>query len=158
LKIKIAWIGKTKEPAIQALTDEYLKRIGRYVPVEGVALRDEADLLAKFGASANGRSAKGGTKSNLVKSTLVLMDSRGKEFSSEQFATFLGDYQDRNPLPLVLAIGGADGFSGEAKSAAQNVISLGRMTLAHELARVVLLEQVYRAFTILKGHPYHSGH
>jgi 23S rRNA (pseudouridine1915-N3)-methyltransferase len=157
VKIKIAWIGKTKEPAIQALTDEYLKRISRYAPVEGVAVRDEADLLAKFGAGAKSGGAKGAGTSS-TKSTLVLMDSRGKEFSSEQFAKFLGDYQDRNPLPLVLAVGGADGFSDAAKSAAQNVISLGKMTLAHELARVVLLEQVYRAFTILKGHPYHSGH
>jgi 23S rRNA (pseudouridine1915-N3)-methyltransferase len=155
VKIKIAWIGKTKEPAIQALTDEYLKRISRYAPVEGVALRDEADLLVKFGPSVKGRVAKGASS---AKSTLALMDSRGKEFSSEQFAKFLGDYQDRNPLPLVFAVGGADGFSDEEKAAAQNVISLGKMTLAHELARVVLLEQVYRAFTILKGHPYHSGH
>jgi 23S rRNA (pseudouridine1915-N3)-methyltransferase len=146
VKLKIAWIGKTKELAIAGLTDEYLKRISRYSPVEGMALRDEADLLAKFGPSAK------------TKSTLVLLDSRGKEFSSEQFAKFLGDYRERNPLPLVFAIGGADGFGAEAKSAAQQVISLGKMTLAHELARVVLLEQVYRAFTILKGHPYHSGH
>jgi 23S rRNA (pseudouridine1915-N3)-methyltransferase len=70
----------------------------------------------------------------------------------------MGDYQDRNPLPLVFAIGGADGFSDAARKSGQQVISLGKMTLAHELARVVLLEQVYRAFTILKGHPYHSGH
>jgi len=93
-----------------------------------------------------------------VKSTVVLMDSRGKEFSSEQFAQFLGDYQDRNPLPLVFAVGAADGFSEETRAAAQFAISMGKMTLAHELARVVLLEQVYRAFTILKGHPYHCGH
>ena len=92
------------------------------------------------------------------KSTLVLMDSRGKQFSSEEFAHFLGEYQDRNPLPLVFAVGPADGFSETARGAAQHTISLGKMTLAHELARVVLLEQVYRAFTILKGHPYHSGH
>lgn len=147
MKIKIAWIGKTKEPAIAALTEEYLKRISRYAQVEGVTLRDEQDLLAKFSSPKSGG-----------KSTLVLMDSRGKEFSSEQFAKFLGDYQDRNPLPLVFAIGGADGFSDAVRSGAQHVISLGKMTLAHELARVVLLEQVYRAFTILKGHPYHSGH
>jgi 23S rRNA (pseudouridine1915-N3)-methyltransferase len=152
VKIKITWIGKTKEPAIAALTEEYLKRIGRYAPVEGIAARDEIDLLAKFGVS------KSGASKNTAKSTLVLMDSRGKEFSSEQFAKFIGDYQDRNPLPLVFAIGGADGFSPDARSAAQHVISLGKMTLAHELARVVLLEQIYRAFTILKGHPYHSGH
>ena len=148
MKIKIAWIGKTKESAIASLTDEYVRRISRYVQVEGIAVRDEADLLAKFGKDAK----------TATKSTLVLMDSRGKEYSSEQFAKFLGNYQDRNPLPLVFAIGGADGFSAEARSAAANVISVGKMTLAHELARVVLLEQVYRAFTILKGHPYHSGH
>ena len=107
-----------------------------------------------------------------------MLDTRGKQFSSEEFARFLGDYQDRNPLPLVFAVGSADGFSeavrddgdggvlhqhdrrhAEAvRGAAQHTISLGSMTLAHELALVVLLEQVYRAFTILKGHPYHSGH
>jgi len=147
VKIKVAWIGKRRDAAIAALTEEYLRRIQRYVPAEAIALRDEADLVAKFG------SGKGAAKS-----TLVLMDSRGKEFSSEQFAKFLGDYQDRNPLPLVFAIGAADGFSAETRSGAQHLISLGKMTLAHELARVVLLEQVYRAFTILNRHPYHSGH
>lgn len=105
-----------------------------------------------------GGPAKGNKTTSTGKSTLVLMDSRGKQFSSEEFAKFLGDYQDHNPLPLVFAIGPADGFSEAARGVAQHTISLGRMTLAHELARVVLLEQVYRAFTILKGHPYHSGH
>lgn len=146
MKLKITWIGKTKEPAIQSLTNEYLKRISRYAQVEGVSLRDEASLIRIAGSAAKD------------KSTLVLLDSRGKEFSSEQFAKFLEDYQDRNPLPLVCAIGGADGFSPESKSAAQHVISLGKMTLPHELARAVLLEQIYRAFTILKSHPYHSAH
>ena len=155
MKIRIAWIGTTKEPAIQSLTDEYLKRISRYVKVEGAALRDEASLLEACGRVSSGKgkkSAKG------EKATLVLMDSRGRELSSEELARFLSDYQDRNPLPLVFAIGGADGFGEEVRSEAQFVISLGKMTLAHELARVVLLEQIYRAFTILKGHPYHSGH
>jgi 23S rRNA (pseudouridine1915-N3)-methyltransferase len=86
------------------------------------------------------------------------MDSRGKEMSSEQLAEFLSTYQDRNPLPLLFAVGAADGFSDQARQAATQVLSLGKMTLAHELARVVLLEQLYRAFTILKGHPYHLGH
>lgn len=149
MKIKIAWIGKTKEPAIAALTEEYLKRISRYVPSEGVSLRDEAALLELCGRSSGKAAAK---------STLVLMDSRGKEFSSEQFAKFLGDYQDRNPLPIAFAIGGPDGFGDSTRASAQHTFSLGKMTLAHELARVVLLEQLYRAFTILKGHPYHSAH
>jgi 23S rRNA (pseudouridine1915-N3)-methyltransferase len=86
------------------------------------------------------------------------MDSRGKQLFSEEWARFLGDYQDRNPLPLVFAIGPANGFSEDVRASAQHTFSLGKMTLAHELARVVLLEQIYRAFTILKGHPYHSGH
>lgn len=148
MKIRIAWIGRTKEPAIASLSEEYLKRISRYAPVEALVLRDEADLLAK--CQISGKAGQ--------KSTLVLMDQRGKEFSSEQLAKFLGDYQDSNPLPLVFAIGGADGFSPAARAAAQVVMSLGKLTLAHELARVVLLEQVYRAFTIMKGHPYHCGH
>lgn len=149
MKLKIAWIGRTKEPAISALTEEYLQRISRYVTVEGVTIKDEAALLDVVGI---------GKSKSASKATLVLMDAHGKELTSEQFAKFLGDYQDRNPLPLILAIGGADGFSDAAKVAAQHTLSLGKMTLAHELARVVLLEQVYRAFTILKGHPYHSGH
>ena len=154
MKIKIAWVGKTKGPAIQ-LTDEYLKRISRYVQVEGLALRDEAALLQMCGRAARTQASK---TTGAGKSMLVLMDSRGKQFSSEEFARFLGEYQDHNPLPLVFAVGPADGFSEAARGAAQHSISLGGMTLAHELARVVLLEQVYRAFTILKGHPYHAGH
>jgi 23S rRNA (pseudouridine1915-N3)-methyltransferase len=147
MKIKIAWIGKTKSKAIDALTDDYLARISRYAPAEAVVLRSQEEILPKFGASA-----KGG------KSTLVLMDSRGKEFSSEAFAGFLQNYLDRNPLPLVFVVGGADGFDATVKAKAEHVISLGKMTLPHELARIVLLEQIYRAFTILKGHPYHTGH
>jgi 23S rRNA (pseudouridine1915-N3)-methyltransferase len=155
VKIKIVWIGKTKTRAIGELTAEYLKRISRYVPVEGVAVRDEAALLEMCGRSA---SAKSGRASASEKSTLVLMDSRGKVLSSEEFAKFLQDYQDRNPLPLVFAVGSADGFGEASRAAAQQTISLGKITLAHELARVVLLEQIYRAFTIMKGHPYHTGH
>lgn len=155
MKIKIAWIGKTKELGIQSLTEEYLKRISRYAQVEGLTLRDEAALLQMCG---RGAAAKPSKTASGGKSTLVLMDSRGKQLSSEEFARFLAACQEHNPLPLVFAVGPANGFSDTAISGAQHMISLGRMTLAHELARVVLLEQLYRAFTILKGHPYHSGH
>jgi 23S rRNA (pseudouridine1915-N3)-methyltransferase len=93
-----------------------------------------------------------------TKHVLVLLDMRGKQFSSEELAKFLGGYQDRNPLPLLFGVGPADGFSDQARQAATLVLSLGKLTLAHDLARIVLLEQLYRAFTILKGHPYHLGH
>lgn len=147
VKLRIAWIGKTKEPAIQSLTDEYLKRLSRYADVQGITLKDESALL-----KLSGRDARP------VKHTLVLLDSRGKQLSSEEFAAYLGNYQDRNPLPLLFAVGPANGFSAETRQEANLLLSLGKMTVAHELARVVLLEQLYRAFTILKGHPYHLGH
>lgn len=147
VKLILTWIGKTKSAAIQSLTDEYLKRLAFYAEVEGKPLRDQAALLNSYGPkSRNNRSA------------LVILDARGKQLSSEDLAQFIGDYQQRNPLPLVFAIGGADGFTDEVRQQAAMVLSLGKMTLAHEIARVVLLEQIYRAFTILKGHPYHLGH
>ena len=147
MKLTIAWIGKTKNPAIQSLTDEYVKRLRQFAEAEGVSLKDETALLKLCGR--DGRNARRG---------LVLFDSRGRQLSSEEFAQFLRERQERNPAPLVFAIGPADGFSETALKEADSVVSLGKMTIAHELARVVVLEQIYRAFTILKGHPYHLGH
>jgi 23S rRNA (pseudouridine1915-N3)-methyltransferase len=147
VKLRIAWIGKTKEAAIQSLTEEYLKRLSRYGDVQGMAMRDESALLKL-----------GGREARPTRHTLVLLDTRGKQLSSEEFAEFLGNHQDRNPLPLLFAVGPANGFTEEARQEANLLLSLGKMTVAHELARVVLLEQLYRAFTILKGHPYHLGH
>lgn len=147
MKLKIAWIGKTKDPAIGSLTSDYLKRIARYAEVEGLALPNEAALIKLL--------AKRGSR---VAPRVVLLDSGGMQLSSEEFAQFLEKHQDRSPQPLLLAVGSADGFTHGTRNSASAVLSLGRMTLAHELARVVLLEQVYRAFTIMKGHPYHTGH
>jgi len=147
VKLTVAWIGKTKNPAIQSLTDEYLKRLRQFAEAEGAAVKDEAALLKLCGDEGKGARRR-----------LVLLDLRGKQVSSEELAGFLREHQDRNPAPLVFAIGPADGFSEELCRKADFVLSIGKMTLAHELARVVLLEQVYRAFTILKGHPYHLGH
>lgn len=146
-KLKIAWIGRTKEPAIQALTAEYLKRLSRYAEAEGLELRDEAAIL---------QLAAGKTHAKL-RHELILLDPTGKPLSSEELAEFVQDKMNR-AVPVLFAIGGADGFSSAARKSASARISLGKMTLPHELARVVLLEQLYRAFTILKGHPYHSGH
>jgi 23S rRNA (pseudouridine1915-N3)-methyltransferase len=147
MRIKVAWIGKTKEPAIQALTDEYLKRISRYAEISGVALKDEAAIL----------SLATGERSKKERHRLVLLDARGSQFSSEEFAAFI-DREQLNAIPLLFAIGGSDGFCDETRRHAGFTLSLGRLTLPHELARVVLLEQLYRAFTILKNHPYHLGH
>ncbi len=143
MKLTIAWVGKTKEPSIAALTAEYVKHIGRYCPTDTLEARDEDAVLA--------RAAKD-------RATLVLLDGRGKQMTSEELATFVGRHQDSGTQRLVFAVGPADGWSDAARQKAAATLSLGKMTLAHELARVVLLEQIYRAWTILKGHPYHTGH
>ena len=147
MHVKLAWIGNTKQPAIKALTDEYLRRIARYVDCQALVFRSEAALLSSL-------ARKGGAGSG----RLVLLDQCGKEYSSEELARFIQTHRDRVPVSLTFAIGAADGFSQEARRHASLLLSLSRMTLPHELARVVLLEQVYRAFSILHGHPYHLGH
>jgi 23S rRNA (pseudouridine1915-N3)-methyltransferase len=91
-------------------------------------------------------------------SWLVLLDSRGDAFSSEELARWLATRRDAGQQKMVFAIGPANGWSDRALGQAQATLSLGRMTLPHELARLVLTEQLYRAFTILSGHPYHTGH
>ncbi len=145
MKLRVAWIGKTKEPAVEELSNEYLKRLSRYADTQGMALKDESRLLKLCSPDARP-----------VRHTLVLLDSRGKQFSSEELAVLLQNYSESNPL--LFAVGPANGFTEEARREAKLLLSLGKMTLAHEIARVVLLEQLYRAFTILKGHPYHLGH
>ena len=146
MRLKVAWVGKTKEAAIQSLGTEYLKRLQRYVSTEAHETSSEAALL------------KIADKSARTRPVLVLLDSKGKQVSSEDLATLLREHQDRGTQELIFAIGPADGWSEAARKRADLVVSLGKMTLPHELARIVLLEQLYRGFTILAGHPYHSGH
>lgn len=147
MKLIIAWIGKTRDPAIQSLTADYLKRLTHYTPVDALALPGEAALLKLV----RSEGSRGGAH-------LILLDTDGKQYTSEEFARFLDAQRSRSPYPLLFAIGPADGFSKEVRALAMQVISMGKMTIAHELARVVFLEQLYRAFTILKGHPYHLAH
>src|SRR5687768_12351055 len=145
MKLRIAWLGKTKERAVQDLTDEYLTRLSRYSQTEGRELKSEGALFEMLEKEPR-------------KPTLVLLDQRGRQFTSEEFAELLNDQQERATPLLLFAVGPADGFSETARHQANLILSFGKMTLAHEIARVVLLEQLYRAFTIMKGHPYHSAH
>jgi 23S rRNA (pseudouridine1915-N3)-methyltransferase len=124
-----------------------LKRIAPFAKIEAVAFRDEEALFA-FVTRQRARTP----------AWLVLLDSRGEALSSEELARLLGTRRDAGQQIIVFAIGPASGWSDRARSQAQTTLSLGRMTLPHELARLVLAEQLYRAFTILAGHPYHTGH
>lgn len=150
MKLRVVWVSsksRSKEPAYDVLTRDYLARIGKYQTIEISVLPDNAGVL-KLTKPAPGRTQP----------VLILLDSRGQQFSSEQLAKFLDTQLSQGVQQLIFAIGPADGFTIEIRKAAKQIISLGPMTLPHELARVVLLEQIYRAFTILKGHPYHGGH
>jgi 23S rRNA (pseudouridine1915-N3)-methyltransferase len=131
---------------VDGLTAEYLKRAGRYGTIEAVDYASEDALLKSL--ERPGRTAP----------VLVALDSRGKQLSSEELAGFVRQHLERGSQELIFAIGPADGWTAAALEKAQQTLSLGRITLPHELARVVLAEQLYRAFTILNNHPYHGGH
>lgn len=88
----------------------------------------------------------------------VLLDGRGKQMSSEAFAAWIGAKRDEGSQQVVFAVGPASGWSDAARKRAQILLSLGQMTIAHALARLLMAEQIYRACTILTGHPYHTGH
>src|SRR3569833_1359585 len=122
MKLRIAWIGKTKESAIQTLTGEYLKRLSRYVATEGLELGDEAALLRL--KERPGRTAP----------VLVLMDERGKQVSSEDLANFLRYHRDQGVQDVIFAIGPSDGWESGTLREATQVLSMGKMTLPHELA------------------------
>jgi 23S rRNA (pseudouridine1915-N3)-methyltransferase len=150
MKLRIVWIAaksRSKEPAFDALTQEYLTRISKFQQIDAALLPSESALLKLLDR-----------KTQRTVPLLALLDSRGKEMTSQQFAEWIDAQQSKDIQQLIFAIGPADGFSDEARLAANASISLGKMTFPHELARVVLLEQIYRAFTIIRKHPYHCGH
>ena len=147
MKLRIAWIGKTRGSAIQSLTAEYLKRLSRYAACDAHELSSEAALLKMLDKSERRTQPE-----------LILLDSRGKQLTSEEIANFLDYHQSHGTQELLFAVGPADGWSDATRAHAKTILSFGKITLPHELARVVLLEQLYRGFTILKGHPYHGGH
>ncbi len=146
MKLRIVWIGRTKSAPIQSLTAEYLKRLSRFAACEAQELLSEPQLLKLL--------EKGGR----TQPVLVLLDSRGRQLTSEEIANFLEYHQSHDTQELLFAVGPADGWSDATRAAAKAILSFGKITLPHELARVVLLEQLYRGFSILKGHPYHGGH
>lgn len=149
MKITLASVSPrsaSRRDAFSELTALYVERANRYAPVETQAFTNE-ELLWKATERAPGRAA----------ALALLLDSRGDLLTSEEFAARLGRHRDEGVQRLFLCVGPADGWApGSAVPGGR--ISLGRITLPHELARVVLAEQVYRAFTIQAGHPYHTGH
>ncbi len=150
MKITVAAVAghsRSSYKATDCFAAEYVERASRYVPTDLQLFDSEAACLESIDRS-QGRIA----------AYLVLLDSRGQLLTSKEFAERLGTLRDSGTQRVVLAVGPADGWSLAARERANLLFSLGRITLPHQLARVVLAEQVYRAFTILAGHPYHCGH
>ena len=142
-------------------TRVYLERISPFASTQAEAFKSEAAFLDWLDRQ-KGRGPRGRVHVRGVEgrdpALPVLLDSRGKQMTSEAFAAWIGARRDQGTRHLVFAIGPADGWSPAAHARAQLLLSLGPFTLAHALARLVLAEQLYRATTILTGHPYHSGH
>ena len=152
MRVGVFWIGKTRLPGVAALTDEYAKRLGRYCDFQGHELREVP--------RAGKRSARGYTAaeekllSRSEGAQRVALDPAGRRWSSEELAAFLKKQREGGSRTVAFCVGGADGFSAAFREKADLLLALSPMTLPHELARVVLLEQLYRAFTLLAGHPY----
>jgi 23S rRNA (pseudouridine1915-N3)-methyltransferase len=141
MKIRLIMLGKTRREELRVLLNDYASRIRHYAEIEISELRESnsaAFRKLKFEPA----------------STVVLLDATGKQFTSEQFARWLGDLRDRGVREIVFLCGDADGFPPELRNSAKQKISLSTLTMPHEFARVVLAEQIYRGFAILAGHPY----
>ena len=141
MKIRMVMLGKTRREEARALIEDYAGRIRHYAEIEVHELRDAGPAAMRKLKLEPGAS-------------VAMLDAAGKQFTSRQFARWLGDLRDRGMRELVFLCGDAEGFPEELRAGAKQKISLSTLTMPHEFARVVLAEQIYRAFTILQNHPY----
>lgn len=155
MRLHFVWIGKTRDRHCAALVAEYLQRLSHFAPCEVSEIKepsatgDERRVIAAEGAKLLAAIARD--------DYVVLLDERGKEIPSTGLADFINARQLDGIKRLALIIGGFAGVSDEVRKRAQFTLSLSRLTLTHELARVILTEQLYRAFTLLAGLPYHRS-
>ena len=148
MKLRFIWIGKTKDRNWKALQDEYLRRLSHFVRTESVEIKDSAshetpDIEGeRILATLNQRTFA------------VLLDVKGEAISSQALAAKIEEWQNRGLKEVSFIIGGANGVSRRVAETADISLSLSFLTFTHEMARAVLLEQLYRAYTIIKGFPY----
>lgn len=151
MKISTVWPGKTRNPYLKSLEDDYLNRVNRFNRVERVVLTESRETNAVRRTAAE---TAGFLNHLSTGDDPILMDEGGKRMTSREFANFIEKkltYGSRNPLFMV---GGENGFGGEIRKKGFETISLSPMTLTHEWARCLLLEQLYRAFTIIRNIRY----
>ncbi len=143
LKIIINAIGKISERELIALNNEYIKRIKFSISVN------------EFTATTKLKESKALWPLNLKNNYTVAMDEKGKQMHSYEFASLISRLESEGIDKLYFLIGGADGHEADTLNKSNQVISLSKMTLPHKMARLILIEQIYRAYTINSGHPYH---
>jgi 23S rRNA (pseudouridine1915-N3)-methyltransferase len=143
VKLALVAVGKLKEAWVQEGCAEYAKRVRGKLPLDLVEVKDDAELVRKIPPKDYGRYK------------LWALDERGKELSSEELAASLKQAMNGGEQGIALVIGGADGLPRDLVARANFTWSLGRLTLPHRLARLIVLEQLYRALSILRGEPYH---
>ena len=151
MRVRVIWVGKTRDAHLRALLDEYLKRLGRFTRVEVKELRESAARTERQGIEDEGRRIISALR---PESLAVLLDVEGRQWSSPELAAEIERWQTGGTKEVAFIIGGPNGTSAEVERRAALRWSLSRLTLTHEMARVVLLEQVYRAYTIIQGLPY----
>ncbi len=156
MKLTIIWVGKTSTDYISKAIDTYVQRIGHYMPIEVIEVPDIKNAKNMEIAQLRQKEGELIIKQLRADDYVVFLDDKGKQMSSTEFAYWI-DKQNMNSgiKRLVFVIGGAYGFSVEAYKYAKSFLSISKMTFSHQIIRPILVEQVYRAMTILRGEPYH---
>jgi 23S rRNA (pseudouridine1915-N3)-methyltransferase len=157
MHIRFLWVGKTKNAELKALVSDYLERICRLIPCEIVESRD----LSKKGSVSAARliESEGEELGKHLPENgrLVALDEGGTQFTSPGFAKWLETEQNRGTRSITFVIGGPEGLSPNIIHRAHLVLSLGKMTWTHDMCRVLIMEQTYRALCIIRNIPYHKG-
>lgn len=155
MKIKLLMIGKTDSREIESLTANFAMRVSRYINFETEVIPDIKKGGKMSESEVKGRESVAVRNAVAPTDVLVLFDERGKRMSSRDFASFIQTRINSSVKRLVFLIGGAYGFDDEIYKRADFKISLSDMTFSHQMVRLFATEQIYRAFTIINGEPYH---
>ncbi len=155
MKLRVLCMGKTHEPFIREGIEKYRRYLKPYAELEFQELREEKIRDLKEAPLVRQREAMKIEKALPSSAFTVALDERGREFTSLEFAEFLSGQLEAGTREMVFIIGGAMGLDESVVAKARAALALSRWTFTHEMARLVLLEQLYRSFTIIKGRPYH---
>jgi 23S rRNA (pseudouridine1915-N3)-methyltransferase len=155
MQLKIIAIGKTDHSAILELQELYSKRLQHYIRMDWEIIPDLKNTKSLQESQQKAKEGEAILKKISSTDWLILLDEKGKSMTSMEFSAFLQGKMNAGIKQLVLVIGGPYGFSDEVYQRANGKISLSKMTFSHQMIRIFLAEQIYRAFTILRGEPYH---